>query len=705
MRRTSMLFAALLGLMATFNIDAPAQGTYASQPVLGARVLEILHGDGLMYRDLNRNGKVDVYEDWQQPVEARVADLLSQMTLQEKVGMLLISTLNADAGGAIPLRAVQYVEDERMTRFIFRNTVTATPSPPARGGWRGAEITPYAAAQFMNAMQELAATTRLGIPVLFKSNARNHYEHSARFGISVAPGAFSAWPKEAGLAATRDMDLIAEFARTMAAEWTAIGLRGMYGYMADLATEPRWFRVEETFTEDADLMADIVTTLVKNLQGERLNARSVALTMKHFPGGGPQEGGGDPHHDYGKYQAYPTGNFDYHARPFVAAVNAGVSSIMPYYGIPVGQKYLPNDVGMSFSKGIVTELLRKKLGFQGYVNSDTGIIQMTPWGVEDKSEEDRIVMAVEAGTDVLSGFNNNKQILDLVESGRLTKDRVDVSVRRLLAEQFALGLFENPFVDPDRATYVLGNRSFQRKADIAQRKSIVLLQAKESLLPLRMPTPPPPRRSPFATRPQTPQKTRSRRDTVQLYTMGMNPEVVADRRWSGYTVVSGDYDPEEGQARPPVPADTDYAILRVAVSNPRVPGQRRLFGGASPEELDLLAFTDMAKAESWEINPPLADIQGVMGEVGAGKTILAIRFRQPYVLDGASGMREAGAILATFGVSDAAVMDVLTGKHRPTGKMPFALAGSAKAVAEQASDAPGYPEADTLFPFGHGLSY
>jgi beta-glucosidase len=693
-------------LMAAFSTCTIAQGTYEFQPVLDSRIVEVLHHEGLQFKDLNKNGKMDVYEDWRQPIDKRVADLLSQMTLQEKAGMLLINTLNAEARGTLSDQAIQYVEDEKMTRFIFRNTVTATPTAPTTGFRRGVRVTPYEAAQFMNAMQELAESTRLGIPGLFKSNARNHYDHNARAGISVPAGSFSEWPKEAGLAATRDMDLIAEFARIMAQEWTAIGLRAMYGYMADLATEPRWYRVHETFTEDADLAAEIMTILVKNLQGEKLNSRSIALTMKHFPGGGPQEGGGDPHYDYGKNQVYPSGNFDYHVKPFKAAIDAGVSSIMPYYGIPVGQKYLPNDVGMSFSKGIVTDLLRKKLGFKGNVNSDTGIIHRMPWGVEDKRIEERIVMAIMAGIDVLSGFSNNKQMLDLITSGELPEERVDQSVQRLLTEQFQLGLFENPYVDPNRASFVVGNRAFQRMAEKAQRKSIVLLQSKEGLLPLPMPTPQQPERG-FPRDLARQQRTRTaevERISKQLYTMGMNPEVVGDRRWSGFTVVSGDYDPDKGETRPAVPAETDYAILRIVVSSQGSRGGR-FFGGSMPEELDLLAFSDMAKAETWKITPSLEDIQDVMKEVGAKNTILSIRFRQPYVLDEASGLRKAGAILATFGVSDAAIMDILIGKFKPSGKLPYALASNAEAILEQASDAPGYDEADTLFPFGHGLSY
>lgn len=662
---------------------ASAQGTYERQPEMGARSVALLHAGGLTFKDLNKNGALDPYEDWRLPVAARIEDLVGQMTLAEKAGMMLINTLNADPGGKLTERAVELIEDEYMTRFIFRNTVVARPDNTGQGGspFRGAQITPYEAAQFTNAVQELAERTRLGIPALFKSNARNHMDYDARTGINVAAGTFSAWPKEGGLAATRDMDLIAEFAQIMAQEWTAIGLRGMYGYMADLATEPRWYRVHETFTEDSQLASDIMTTLVKNLQGPSLNRQSVALTIKHFPGGGPQEGGGDPHYAYGKNQIYPAGQFDAHLAPFEAAIEAGASSIMAYYGIPVGQPYQPNNVGMAFSRGIITDLLRKKLGFAGYVNSDTGIIGDRAWGLEDKSTEEQILIAIEAGTDVLSGFSDHQQILQLVTDAKLSEERLDLSVSRLLKEQFELGLFENPYVDPNRAAYLVGNPSFQRKADLAQRKSIVLLQ-NEMNLPMAMP---------------------AAEDTLRLFTMGMDTDLFQGRSWSRVQAFSGDYDASKGQTLPSSHMEADYAILRVNVTTDRSGG--RMFGGAMEEELDLLAFSDMAKAKSWVISPSLADIQAVMQSVGAKKTILAIDFRQPYVIDPACGFLDAGAILATFGVSDAAIMDILTGKFSPTGKLPFALANSAAAVVRQDPDAPGYPEEDTLFPFGFGLTY
>ena len=408
----------------------------------------------------------------------------------------------------------------------------------------------------------------------------------------------------------------------------------------------------------------------------------MATTIKHFPGGGPQEGGGDPHYAFGKNQIYPAQKFDYHLIPFQAAIKAGASSIMAYYGIPVGQPYMPNTVGMAFSKGIVTDLLQKKLGFKGYVNSDTGIIGDRAWGLEDKSVDEQILIAIDAGTDILSGFNNNKQLLNLVTSGKLAESRVDASVKKLLKEQFELGLFENPYVDPNRASYVLSNVANQRKADLAQRKSVVLLQNKKCL-PLVVP---------------------KEGDTLRVFTMGLNTKAFTGEAWSRVKVTSGNYDSKKGEKMPAISKDTDYAVIRIYVTNDAsVNGLR--FGGASPDELNFLSFSSMATSKSWKVTPSLQDIQYIMKTVGPEKTILSIDFRQPYVLDENSRLLNAGAILATFGVSDAAIVDIISGKFKPTGKLPYALAKTEKAVIDQAPDAPGYPTEDTLFPFGHGLTF
>ena len=709
-----------LVLVACVGLIAPADAA-SPQPIITARSKGVLTIGGLRFKDANGNGKLDPYEDWRLPVEARTADLLKQMTLDEKAGMMLIDSLSADPGGVAPAAAVNFIRDQKMTRFILRNSVTATPNGQPGTGFAGAQVTPREAAQFTNTIQEMVEASRLGIPAIFKSNARNHYERQARGGINEPAGSLSEWPKEGGLAATRDLTVIKNFAAAMGAEWNAIGLRGAYAYMADLATEPRWFRIHETFTEDADLAAEIISTLVKELQGGPVNpGTKVALTVKHFPGGGPQEMGLDPHYTFGKNQVYPAGKFGYQVKPFQAAIDAGVSSIMAYYGVPIALTYegvTYDQTGMAFSPQIITDLLRTKLGFKGYVNSDTGIINARAWGLEKKTIPERVAVAINAGTDVLSGFNTKQTIIDLVQTGLVTQARFDEAVARLLHEQFALGLLENPYVEASVADSIVGKAEFRAQAMDAQRKSIVLLKNQNNrVLPLQ---------------------TSTAANPVKLYTLGLNSKVVSDPQYGSYAVIAGDATEGKGAARPPVPAGTDYALIRVEITNPRgatsaykssdpatggqinpATGQAwgaedpagidngLLFGSALPSEVGLISLSAMAKAKSWQISPSLADIQAVMREMGdPAKVVLAIYFRQPYVLDEGSGARNAGAIVATFGVSDSALMDVLTGRFKPQGKLPFALASTLAAVTANDPDAPGYPEKDTLYPFGFGLGY
>jgi Beta-glucosidase-related glycosidases len=679
----------------------------AFQPELAVRSKKIITVDGLKFKDLNGNGVLDAYEDWRLSSDERADNLISLMTVEEKAGMMMIDTLNSDVGGRVSSTGNNYINQQYMHRFIFRNTVTDNPDNSTLNSRSGAQITAYEAAQFTNTVQQMCEETRLGIPALFKSNARNHYEHDARAGINVSAGAFSAWPKEAGLAATRDMDLIAEFATIMRAEWNSIGLRGMYGYMADLATEPRWYRIHETFSESSDLNAEIVTTLIQNLQGKPITNDSIVLTMKHFPGGGPQLGGLDPHYPYGREQSYTGGAFADHWKPFKAAIDAGLTSIMPYYGIPVGMQdvYKPADdveynkeigVGMAFNKGILTDLLRGELGFVGNVNSDTGIIGSRAWGLEEYDEAQQIAIAVNAGTDVLSGYHNVNTVLNVIGKDSITspvnsyapngvsEERVNEACHRLLVEFFEMGLFENPYVDPNLAATTVGRIDFVEKAYEAQKKSVVMLENK-SLLPLSSPK------------------------EVVLYTLGASADAAKE---AGFVVKDGD----NGESY----EGADKALIRVKITTKVATaykedgtpwtyangsGVTTMFGGAIVSEVDHLALSDMANDTTWVITPSLAQIQEVMNALGSENVIIGINFRQPYVIDEDCGIRDAGALFATFGVSDKALLEIITGRFNPSGKLPFALASNAEAILTQDPDLPGYEEKDTLYPFGYGLSF
>ena len=712
------------------------------------------------FRDLNKNDKVDVYENWSCSIEDRTADLIAQMKLEEKAGMMLIETLNAGCQGSQHPKVDEFIDKQKMTRFILRSTADAKATenckigvtPPARGA---PKVTPEQLATFSNEVQRKAANARLGIPAIFKDNARNHVETDPRFGIAGGAGAFTQFPKEAGLAAaalgeqfkkegkatTGDMSIIKTFTEVMGQEYNAVGFRAGYVFMADLLTEPRWYRAHEVFSEDADLTANIMDSLVKGLQtGTSINKKTrVALTVKHFPGGGPQELGMDPHYAFGKYQYYPTGKFGYHMKPFKAAIDAGVSSIMPYYGVPMsGRDSAKNPIaltyegvtypllGFAFSKAIVTDLLREKLGFKGYVNSDTGIINDRAWGMEGNTIAERAAAAIKGGTDVLSGFSDNAVITKLNEQGLLTEERINEAVKALLKEQFALGLFENPYVDAAKAPSIIGKAESVAKGLEVQKKSIVLLDNKAKVLPLK--------------------------EKARVYSISMDKTTVESY---GYSVVDGNYKDGEATKRPSA-AGSDVAVIRVmvkdntaayssknpatgdnpaylnpltgktwgaedscrmrpdvnptcvdAIGTPAAPDGALVFGGALPWEIGDLTFSGMAKATSRTMYPSLEEIQKIADEVGGwDKVVLSVYFRAPYVLDDASNLKQAGALMATFGITDKAMMEVVSGKFTPMGKLPFALPKTQAAVDTQDSDAPGYDETKdgALYKFGYGMN-
>ena len=310
--------------------------------------------DGFNYRDLNHNGKLDVYEDSRQATEARVEDLLAQMNLEEKVGMFWHPPIGVGRKGKVlrkpammnPSSSYDAIINQKIRHF----NLFTIPKAKHLATW-------------YNAIQKIAEQDRLGIPITISSDPRHGINNF--LDENLLGGDFSKWPEPIGLAAIGDSSLVVEFGRIASKELRAVGIRTALHPMADLATEPRWARINGTFGEDAALAAKLTTAYIKGFQGPRLSANSVACMTKHWPGGGPQEDGEDAHFSYGKNQVYPGNKFDYHLIPFEAALAAGTAMIMPYYGVPVGQT--AEEVGMGFNQEIIRDLLRDEYGYDGIV--------------------------------------------------------------------------------------------------------------------------------------------------------------------------------------------------------------------------------------------------------------------------------------------------------------------------------------------------
>jgi beta-glucosidase len=662
-----------------FGYNATAQAAKKiKQPVLGYRTVNILTIAGLQFKDLNRNGRLDKYEDWRLSNEERTKDLLLKMSLEEKVGFMLISssslknetTFSAPASNAAPITS-DFNEDDRVADS---NMFTHKPLPVAMmniaGTTKGvtqfhlrhfilrANVSARITAEWANKLQALCESDGWGIPAIIASNPRNHLTKDASVGLSVGKTVFSTWPGELGLSAMHDLKLTREFADIARREWAAVGLRKGYMYMADLSTEPRWQRIEGTLGENAEWVGQMITQIVLGFQGNKLGTSSVALTTKHFPGGGAGVGGQDPHFDWGKQEHFPGGMFENNLVPFKAAIKAGTSAIMPYYSLPADTKY--EKIAYAYNKAVIHDLLRTQLGFKGIINSDTGPIEMMPWGAENLSVTERYKRTLEAGVNLYSGTADPGKLLETVKSGMVDISLINNSVFRLLMEKFELGLFENPYVDVDAAEKIVGNAAFQERADLAFRKSIVLLRNETKTLPLK---------------PKT-----------KIYF-----ESYFQKRGSAPGRVYSTNDNRYNAEFVNTPEEADVVLLWIT------PGSKSLFqSDGSPLYLSLSKNgVDVAYIKTLSAKKP---------------TILVVNYTNPWVIDeiyNEETRKNFKGVIATFNTTSDALLDVVMGKFNPTGKMPFTTPVSEEAVQKQLSDVPGYLKGPgyPLFKYNEGLSY
>jgi beta-glucosidase len=442
---------------------------------------------------------------------------------------------------------------------------------------------------------------------------------------------------------------------------------------ADLATEPRWPRVSGTFGEDAELAGRMVGAYVAGFQhgANGVDSNGVVTVVKHWVGYGAAKDGWDSHLYYGRFATFPGNNFLYHVRAFIPAFTAHTGGVMPTYSILEGATWDGKpieQVGAGYNHQLLTDMLRGHYGFQGVILTDWAITNDCterckkgapagerpsfadvgmPWGVEDLPMRARFVKAVQAGVDEFGGTERADLLIEAVHAGELTEARLDSSVVRILTQKFAQGLFEHPYVDVDAAGRVVGNQEFQAAALDAQRRALVLLENKGGILPLK-------RR---AGRP------------LRVYLHNVAAEVATREGW---TVVTD-------------PKQADVAIVRL-VAPFEHPHPGYIFATFFHE--GSLAFKD---------GDP--DYEAFKQASAVVPTIATVYLDRPAIL---TPIRDrARALIANFGVSDQALIDVLTGRAKPEGKLPFELPSSMAAVEAQRSDLP-HDSQRPLYSFGFG---
>jgi beta-glucosidase len=598
--------------------------------------------DGVEYRDLNGNGRMDPYEDPRLDVESRVEDLLGRLSLEEKVGLMFQTVIEAGADGSLLEHPGNISKSPTSTVVLEKHlshfNVHALDDPRMAARWS-------------NQLQALAERTPHGIPVTVSTDPRHAFIENV--GVSFSAGAFSQWPEPLGLAALRDPEAVCRFADVARQEYVAVGIRAALHPTLDLATEPRWARQAGTFGQDPDLVTELGVAYLKGFQGDSLGSDSVACTSKHFPGGGPQKDGEDAHFPYGREQVYPGGRFDDHLKPFPPIIEAGTAGIMPYYGMPIdlevdGEPIEP--IGFGYNKQVVTGLLREKLGYDGVVVTDWELVndnhvgdQVLParaWGVEHLDPHGRMELILEAGADQFGGEECVDILLDLVAQGRVTEARVDESARRILAVKFRLGLFDDPYVDEDAAAETVGRQDFRDEGYAAQARSVTVLHNEDGRLPLEQ--------------------------GLRIYAERVSPEAVVKH---GKLVDR--------------PEDADVAVVRLtAPFDPRS---------------DLFL-------ESWFHQGSLDFPPGLIARLeriaAVCPLVVDVVLDRPAVVTPL--LRIASAVVGSYGSSDDALLDAVTGTIAPVGRLPFDLPRSMDQVRAHGEDVPGYD--DPLLPFGHGLT-
>ena len=670
------------------------------QANLAARVKGILEVDGLKFKDLDGTGELKPYEDWRLPPEERAKDLVARMTDEEKAGLMVINSqmmgismkpgkatshggLLSEIHEEVPMRGrptMQYPTTYKLATWHVRHLIV-------RENATASEL-----AAWVNAMQEVCEGTRLGIPCIVASNSKNE-SADIRYSAREESNKFTTFPGTLGLAATRDMELVDKFAAIVHDEFYAANLRKGYMYMADCATDPRWFRTYGTFGEEPGLISEIITRVIRGIQGEALNARSVAMTTKHFPGGGARENGFDPHYAEGKYNCYATpGSMEtYHLPAFKAAVAAGTSSIMPYYAIPSNAKSafpqngadkFDEEIAFAYNDQFINGTLRGEMGFTGVVNSDTGVLGAMAWGAELYSKAGRAARVLRAGTDMISGEDDPAPFVEAVRKGYVDRETFDLAAERLLTELFRLGLFENPYVDEKAADTLVNTDASRAVAYRAHQESVVVLKNKGALLPLTAEKLD--GKKVYVEMLMRTDYTKEELQAMALSGAGADPKatiaafaeaVKADR--PGWTFVE-DYH------------DADVAVLLLKPTSGS-------YFSATEGYLEL----NVCKETGVDVEHVRAIREAVPN------VVMHVNLNLPYLLANVEPM--ADALTVGFDTFSKAAIDVICGDAPAVGRLPITLPGSDAAIAvdengvcASPNDVPGYDKAKYM---KDGLTY
>ncbi len=648
--------AALLGALTLAGSMTPAS-VFAEealeQPVLNPRVKSIIEADGYQFIDLNGNGALDKYEDWRLDAETRADDLVSQMTVREKIAQMQHPTYLPRADGKIAPYLQKYCTDYGIGMLLIRELNSVET-----------------AATTMNTVQEYAEASRLGVPVLVSMDSVH--------GLSYVTGA-TVTGHNLGLAATRDEELVTKLAEMAREEHIAIGVRMTLSPESDIATEPRWGRVMETFGEDPDLVTSMVTAQIVAFQNgtEGVNKDGIVACIKHFPGAGPQMDGKDTSPIVADEET-----LQIHLKPYYAAIDVNVGSVMPYYSVPLALDMENSAIG---SKAALQDLLREQMGFTGIIQTDWGMIWAIQEGLgtmtgNEVSDEEAIIIGVtQSRVDGIGGESIRliDQMEEMTDEGKIAEEILTAAAKRIVLAKFQLGVFENPYCDVEYAVSFVGNEEHTALNLEAARKSMTLLK-NDGALPLKQ-------------------------------NAGQKILVCGPRAGDMDSLVGGWSSQQEG------------LTIAAAVAE---------YAGEGDEVTyiadDVTAIAEAAKdadivivsvgEPSYQHDPPWGyatlDITGTQQEIldavkanANGQIITVVTGGRPYILTWCD--ENTNAILEAYYPGQQggiAIAETLFGLNNPTGKTPLQFPRDMESVNDQSGDVP-FDLEDPLYDYGWGLSY
>ncbi|WP_211251336.1 glycoside hydrolase family 3 protein [Saccharibacillus sacchari] len=718
-------------------------------PTIGLSALSgvnVIEQGGLFFKDLNRSGALEPYKDWRLPAEERAQDLASRMTPEQIAGLMLYSRHQSIPAGSTNWMSSTYngkpyeesganawdLTDEQ--RNFLENDhlrhilVTTVESPGVAARWN-------------NLVQAYAESVGLGIPANNSSDPRHGSDSSSEFNAG-SGGKISMWPETLGLAATFDPQLVRRFGEIAAREYRALGLTTALSPQVDIATDPRWFRFNGTFGEDPQLSTDLGRAYIDGFQtseGEDEIANgwgraSVNAMVKHWPGGGSGEGGRDAHYASGKYAVYPGGRFDEHLKPFTEGAfkldgaTGQASAVMPYYTVSWEQDTVGGEnVGNSYSKYLITDLLREKYGYDGVVCTDwlitadengekDSFLSGKPWGVEGLSVAERHYKLLLAGVDQFGGNNEAGPVMEAYEMGvqeygeEWMRARFERSAVRLLKNFFRLGLFENPYVDPEESERIVGQPDYMQAGYEAQLKSVVLLKNKGGVLPLGAGS--------------SLQDSRGESSAVEPSSFSRKKiyiprrYIAPGRDWFGNPTPEKTVDPLNRNIAAKYfdavddPSQADFAL--VCIENPDsgmgysredaeaggsgyVPISlqyrpymaefgREVSLAGDPRSSDVLNRSHLGKSVRTRNESDLDLVLDTRAQMGDKPVIVSMLLSNPAIV--AEFEQAADVILVNFGLQDQALLEILCGKAEPSGLLPMQMPADMRTVEEQLEDVP-----------------